>query len=511
MNVIHEHINEINDTCEIAEAFNTHFTEIGETLANKIPKTDNDPISYLKPTNSTFSFKTIDVNQVKTLLGKINVNKSSGLDNIPNKLLKMAAEIVPQSLTHIFNKSLCTGIFPNDWKLARVIPIHKNGAKYDLNNYRPISIISAVAKVFERIIHDQFYHYLTNHNLLTKCQSGFRASHSTVTTLLETTNKWSVNIDNGLLNGVVFIDLKKAFDTIDHKILLQKLAHYGVDQNSSTWFRSYLSDRTQRCHVNGYLLSNQSIKFGVPLGSIIGPLLFLVYINDLPNCLNDGSSSMYADDTNISFQSSNLDELEKIMISDLSRLNIWLKANKLSLNIAKTEYMIIGTRQKLITQDLNRINVRVDDTPIKRVQHTKSLGLIIDDNLQWKNHINAICKKISSGIGALKRVRRFICKDTAEKVYSSLIDPYFNYCSPVWDGLGSQLSSKLQKLQNRTARVIAERSYETPSSNLLQELNWHKLNINRKKHKAILMYKTLNGNMPHYLQEIFTQRVSFTI
>ena len=135
--------------------------------------------------------------------------------------------------------------------------------------------------------------------------------------------------------------------------------------------------------------------------------------------------------------------------------------------------------------------------------------MIIDDNLQWKNHINAICKKISSGIGALKRVRRFICKDTAEKVYSSLIDPYFNYCSPVWDDLGSQLSSKLQKLQNRAARVIAERSYETPSSNLLQELNWSKLNINRKKHKAILMYKTFNENMPHYLQDIFTPRASF--
>ena len=154
INKIEFNSEEINDTCEIAEEFNTHFTEIGETLGNKTLA-----ISYLKPTNSTFSFKTIDVNQVKTLLGKINVNKWSGLDNIPNKLLKMAAEIVSQSLTHIFNKSLCTGIFPNDWKLARVISIHKNGAKYDLNNYRPISIISAVAKVFERIIHDQFYHY----------------------------------------------------------------------------------------------------------------------------------------------------------------------------------------------------------------------------------------------------------------------------------------------------------------------------------------------------------------
>ena len=140
-----------------------------------------------------------------------------------------------------------------------------------------------------------------------------------------------------------------------------------------------MSDRTQRCHVNGHLSSSRSIKFGVPQGSIIGPLLFLVYINDLPNCLNDDSSSMYADDTNISFQSPNLDQLEKTMTSDLSRLNTWLKANRLSLNIAKTEYMVIGTRQKLITQDLNKMNIHVDSTEIKRVQHTKSLGLIIDD------------------------------------------------------------------------------------------------------------------------------------
>ena len=146
--------------------------------------------------------------------------------------------VVAPSLTHIFNKSLCTSIYPKDWKMANVTPIYKNGAKRDLNNYRPISV---------RIIHDQFYHYLTSNELLTNCQSGFRAKHSTVTSLLETTNKWSINIDNGLLNGVVFIDLKKAFDTIDHAILLDKLTHYGVDENTLRWFQSYLSGRTQRC------------------------------------------------------------------------------------------------------------------------------------------------------------------------------------------------------------------------------------------------------------------------
>jgi hypothetical protein len=254
--------------------------------------------------------------------------------------------------------------------------------------------------------------------------------HSTVTALLETTNRWSISIDNGLLNGVVFIDLKKAFDTIDHAILLDKLAQYGVDENALTWFHSYLTDRTQRCCVNGHLSSNRPITYGVPQGSIIGPLLFLVYINDLPNCLNNGLSSMYADDTNISFQSSNLTDLEEIMNTELSSLNTWLNANRLSLNITKTEFMVIGSRQRLIYHDVNNLNICVDNTQIKRVQYTKSLGVTIDENLTGKNHIDTICKKLSSGIGALKRVRRFVNRETAVKAYRGLIEPYLNYCCP---------------------------------------------------------------------------------
>ena len=229
--------------------------------------------------------------------------------------------------------------------------------------------------------------------------------HSTVTALLETTNRWLINIDNGLLNGVVFIDLKKAFDTIDHAILLDKLAQYGVDRNALSWFHSYLTDHTQICCVNGHLSNSRPITYGVPQGSIIGPLLFLVYTNELPNCLNNGLSSIYAGDINISFQSSNLTDLtdlEEIMNTELSILNTWLKANRLSLNIAKTEFMIIGSRQRLRNHDANNLNICVDNTQIKRVQHTKSLGVTIDENLTWKNQVDNICRKISSGIGALK-------------------------------------------------------------------------------------------------------------
>ena len=219
----------------------------------------------------------------------------------------LSADVVSPSLTKIFNQSLIQGIYPDDWKIAKVVPVFKNGARNDLNNYRPISIISAVAKIFGKLVHDQFYYYLTSNDLLSKYQFGFRPNHSTLTALLETTNSWCVNIDNGLLNGVVFIDLKKAFDTIDHNILLIKLKHYGVDDNALTWFHSYLTNRKQKCFVNGNFSDSCPITYGVPQGSIIGPLLFLVSINDLPECLNEGLPRMYADDTNISFQSNKLE------------------------------------------------------------------------------------------------------------------------------------------------------------------------------------------------------------
>ena len=364
------------------------------------------------------------------MLKTINANKATGPDNIPGRLLKIASDILSPSLTEIFNKSLSTGSYPDDWKMAKVMPIYKHGRITELSNYRPISIISIVAKIFGRIVHDQFYSYLINNELLSEYQSGFRPTYSTVTALLETTHNRCVNIDKGLLNGVIFIDLKKAFDTIDHAILYD---------GALLWFRSYLTDRKQKCYVNGNLSSTLTINCGVPQGSILGPLLFLIYINDLPNCLNEGSPRMYADDTNISFKSKNLVELQDCMNTELESLNTWLEVNKLSLNIAKTEFMVTGSRQRLATHGNLDLVVFVDNKRIKRVSSSESLGLTIDENLNWCKHIDNISKKVSSGIGALKRMRSFIDKETAIKVYQGLIEPYLTYCASVWDGMGSEL------------------------------------------------------------------------
>ena len=226
-------------------------------------------------------------------------------------------------------------------------PIFKNGSKSDLNNYRPIFVIPTVAKIFEKIIYDQLYQYLNDNGLLNSGQSGFRSLHSTLTALLETSDKWRVNIDWGLLNGVIFIDLRKAFDAIGHKIILQKLTKYGVDQDALKWFKSYLTNHMQRCNVNNYLSRESPLNCGVPQGSIIGPLLFLIYINDLSNCLNVGTPRLYADDTNVTFSAATIPDLESQINSDLKCIDRWLKVNKLSLNVAKTEFMVISSRQKL--------------------------------------------------------------------------------------------------------------------------------------------------------------------
>ena len=243
-----------------------------------------------------------------------------------------------------------------------------------MNNYRPISVISVVAKGFERIIYDQVYAYLSEHSIIWKSQPRFRSIHSTVTSLLEATDSLAFVIDRGNVNSVVFLDLKKAFDTVDHTILLSKLSTYGIQENAYNWFKSYLENRTQICSVSGSLSKTCSLQGGIPQGTILGPLLFLLYINDLPNCLTNSYPRMYADDTHLTYADKDVNIIQSWLNEDLLNISKWLIANKLTLSIAKTELKLIGSRQKLNTLTASPV-LSINGTPGPPVNQVSTLNL----------------------------------------------------------------------------------------------------------------------------------------
>lgn len=494
---------------DISNALNEHFTKIGPSLAKDFPENFNHFEKYIIPAECNFSLKSTDTNTVERLLNQLSADKASGLDNIPCRLIKAAAPLISSSLCKIFNLSLLTGVFPEDLKMAKVVPIHKGSTKADPNNFRPISIISAIAKVFERIVYNQLNNYLSTNNLLTKYQSGFRQLHSTVTALLDATNDWYMNIDQGLLTSVVFLDLKKAFDTVDHTILLRKLELYGITGIALNWFKSYLVNRMQCCSVDGKLSSPRNIFCGVPQGSILGPLLFLIYINDLPYCLNYSKARMFADDTNISTSAETLDELQSLVNKDLDCINSWLLANKLTLNMTKTEFIIIGSGNR-IKNIVNPINIILGNQSLSRVKSSKSLGVIIDDGLIWDEQIDSIVKKISRAIAGLRTVRRFLPFNTLKMLYKSLIEPLFDYCAIVWNNINLTQSDRLQRLQNRAARVITKSPYEIRSLDILSDLSWDTLAVRRSKHVLIMMYKIMYNQAPLYLIDQFHRVIDTT-
>ena len=258
-------------------------------------------------------------------------------------------------------------------------PLYKNsGKRNDPTNYRPISVIPVMAKIFERVVHDQLYLHLSENCILSRHQSGFRSLHSAVTALLQATDSWAMNIDRGFVNVVVSLDLKKAFDTVN--ILLTKLQSYGIRGFCHKWFALYLSNRTQTCLMNSFMSTPKLVKCGVPQGTILGPLLPLLYINDLPDCLYFLQPRMYADDTSLTFASVDLKHIDDCLNYDLNRVYKWLSANKLTLKLTKTEFMLVASRLKLSTFPEIPSFSR-NDHPVQQVSSTKSLGVHIDQNM----------------------------------------------------------------------------------------------------------------------------------
>ena len=396
-------------------------------------------------------------------------------------------------------------------KTAIITPLYKEGDRNLASNYRPISVLPVISKVMERLIHDQVYDHIREHGLLSEAQFGFRKHHSTTTCILKLLDHIYLNMDKGMMTGVVFLDLKKAFDTVDHEILLHKLISFNLSVESVLWFKSYLSGRRQSVKSKGIKSDYLPIKCGVPQGSILGPLLFIIYINDLYKYLTECSISLYADDTALYTSAKTQIEIMLNFQLELSLVQEWLNANKLTLNASKTKYVIFGSRHLLTTKpDLNLVG----GNKIERVSSMKYLGVILDEFLTFDEHINYILTKSSKKLGILRRARDYLNKNTKILLYKSLVLPHLDYCDLVYMCTTEQNLQKIQQIQNSACRTILQADIDTPTVMLHKELNLPTMKQRRHIHMAMECFNNIKNEeaglhkmfKPIYITRIRTTR-----
>ena len=431
----------VADSDKIANCFNEYFTSVGRKLSSTI-KCDLDPLLYIDFNINCIDIPYICQNEILSVIKMLN-NSSAGADELLPFVMKQCSNLYIHPLTHLINISISQGSFPEELKLAKVLPIFKADNKQLIQNYRPISVLPYFSKIFEKIMSMYVIEFLETNNILYHNQFGFRKNHSTSHAIITLVERVSKALDTGKIVVGVFLDLKKAFDTVDHGILLKKLYAIGIRGNVHKWFESYLNNRSQYVVYNNAKSTVKTITHGVPQGSILGPLLFLLYINDFSRASDLLFSIIFADDTSVFLHGTCYDKLIDILNNELRKISLWLKANKLTINTNKTHYMVFH-RGKIKNE---KKPVTLDETEIEPKNNTKFLGIIIDNNLKWNDHISYITNKISKSIGIFYKARKFLNKKTLRNMYFTFIYPYLIYCVEIWGNACNTYLDPLIKLQ----------------------------------------------------------------
>ena len=441
---------------EISNALADYFANIGNKLSNKLQPPKHSLESYINkiPTcPSTMFASPTTPTEINNLINSLSNKHSSGYDNISNHMLKWLRPVISVPLSIIFNQSIKHGVFPDLMKVAEIVPLHKGGDEFLCNNYRPISLLITISKILEKVIYKRTYSFLEKNNILFQSQYGFRTKHSCADAVAELIGEITKNKENGLYTAGIFLDLSKAFDTLPHPILLNKMSKYGICGSMNAWFTSYLSARSLRvkCNVASGNATIYSVKkeldTGTPQGSCLGPLLFLLYNNDLYLHLEHTQVILFADDTTLYMSHRNLNYLRWCLEQDMANISDWFLANKLTLNINKSSCVLFKKNKNKIL-----LSIKINENPLPQCPYIKFLGIWLDENLDWNYHCNVTLNKIKRNTYLLRMGQNCLTKHALKLIFYSHIQSHVQYGLRVW---GNECSSKYKKLiQNQLNKCI---------------------------------------------------------
>ena len=479
---------------EKAELLNTYFAS--QSTLNPPPSEYSLPI-LTYTTEARISDVNILPDDVFDILNNLPVNKASGPDKISNRLLRSTAVGISYPLSRLFTKCMQNSHFPSSWKQANLTAIYKKNEDYIKENYRPISLLSCVSKINERLIFNALYEYCVSNDIFNKHNSGFKKLDGTVNQLVNITHSLYSGLDSGHDMCMVFLDVSKAFDKVYHEGLLFKLEQIGVSGNLLHWFKSYLTKRTCRVLLNGASSGWLPTNAGVPQGSILGPLLFLIYTNDIVNNI-ESNIYLFADDTSLLHPIDDPIKSFELLNRDLNTLVLWANQWRVTFNAGKTEYMIFSYKNKIPTTKA----LYLGNSEIKQVDSHTHLGLTFDTKLTWKNHVERINEKALHRLGNIRRIRHLIPRLTSLNLYKSLVRPIIEYADVVFDNMSATLQQKLDSTQ-REALIISTRAYRrTPTQYLYDDTGLERLASRRYQHRLNLYYKIVNNLVPTELRNL---------
>ena len=445
---------------------------------NDLPDKGNSPF----PTISQ-----IQINEfgIRCQLQRLKVHKATGPDNISARFLKETSYVIAPILTHIFQVSLSTGNIPNDWKEASIAPVFKRGSRNDPSNYRPISLTSVISKIMEHVIASNIMSHLEKNHIITPVQHGFRCNHSCDTQLVGLLYDLTNSYDHSTQSDLILLDLAKAFDTVPHRRLLYKLSWYGIRGQTLQWIESFLTNRYQKVVVENTCSNKVPVISGVPQGTVLGPILFLMFINDLPDIIVHSNVRLFADDCILYKQISCIDDAQKLQ-TDLASLYLWAETWQMKFNTSKCHVMHIT---QAILHKVN-FTYSLGEVPLTAVEKSKYLGVTIQSDLKWKSHILDVSARANRTLSLLRRNIRYTSPTIRELSYFTLVRPLLEYACSVWCPWLLQDINQLEKIQCRAARfVVNDYSYHASVTEMINTLGWSSLEQRRYQLQLCLFYK----------------------